>query len=76
MVEGAKYPIFWQFVGLAGFNYGILERLDSMGGRLVDNANFFHLDDLGKITDEQLYERLLNEFPAWIKQARLKGILK
>jgi len=61
---------------LAGFNYGILERLDSMGGRLVDNANFFHLDDLGKITDEQLYERLLNEFPAWIKQARLKGILK
>ncbi|MEG5037154.1 TerD family protein [Microcoleus sp. AT3-D2] len=76
IVEGAKYPIFWQFVGLAGFNYGILERLDSMGGRLVDNANFFHLDDLGKITDEQLYERLLNEFPAWIKQARLKGILK
>lgn len=76
IVEAAKYPIFWQFVGLAGFNYGILERLDSMGGRLVDNANFFHLDDLGKITDEQLYERLLNEFPAWIKQARLKGILK
>ncbi|MEG4047536.1 VWA domain-containing protein [Microcoleus sp. Pol17_C1] len=76
IVEAAKYPIFWQFVGLAGFNYGILERLDSMRGRLVDNANFFHLDDLGKITDEQLYERLLNEFPAWIKQARLKGILK
>ncbi|MEG4986545.1 VWA domain-containing protein [Microcoleus sp. BR0-C5] len=76
IVEAAKYPIFWQFVGLAGFNYGILERLDSMGGRLVDNANFFHLDDLRKITDEQLYERLLNEFPAWIKQARLKGILK
>ena len=76
IVDAAKYPIFWQFVGLAGFNYGILERLDSMGGRLVDNANFFHLDDLGKITDEQLYERLLNEFPAWIKQARLKGILK
>lgn len=76
IVDAAKYPIFWQFVGLAGFNYGILERLDSMGGRLVDNANFFHLDDLGKITDEQLYERLLNEFPAWIKQARLKAILK
>ncbi|MEG4225840.1 VWA domain-containing protein [Microcoleus sp. N9_B2] len=76
IVEAAKYPIFWQFVGLAGSNYGILERLDTMKGRLVDNANFFHLDDLGKITDEQLYERLLNEFPAWIKQARLKGILK
>jgi len=75
MVDAAKYPIFWQFVGLAGSSYGILERLDTMSGRLVDNADFFHVDDLGKITDEQLYERLLNEFPSWLKAARLKGIL-
>lgn len=76
MIEAAKYPIFWQFVGLAGFNYGILERLDTLSNRVVDNANFLHVDDLGKITDEQLYERLLNEFPSWMKQARAKGILK
>ncbi|MBD0304827.1 MAG: VWA domain-containing protein, partial [Tolypothrix sp. T3-bin4] len=76
MVDAAKYPIFWQFVGLAGSSYGILERLDTMGGRIVDNADFFHVDDLGKITDDQLYERLLNEFPSWIKEARLKGILR
>ncbi len=75
VVDAAKYPIFWQFVGLAGSSYGILERLDTMSGRLVDNADFFHVDDLGKITDEQLYERLLNEFPSWLKAARLKGIL-
>ena len=75
MVDAAKYPIFWQFVGLAGSSYGILERLDTMSGRFVDNADFFHVDDLGKITDEQLYERLLNEFPSWLKAARLKGIL-
>lgn len=76
VIDAAKYPIFWQFVGLAGSNYGILERLDTMdGSRIVDNANFFHVDDLGKITDDQLYERLLNEFPSWIKSARLKGIL-
>jgi hypothetical protein len=30
MVDAAKYPIFWQFVGLAGSSYGILERLDTM----------------------------------------------
>ncbi|MEH2118301.1 VWA domain-containing protein [Nostoc sp.] len=75
IIEAAKYPIFWQFVGLAGSNYGILERLDTMGGRILDNADFFHVDDLRKITDEQLYERLLNEFPSWMKQARAKGIL-
>lgn len=76
IIDAAKYPIFWQFVGLAGSSYGILERLDTMGNRVVDNADFFHVDDLRKITDEQLYERLLNEFPNWIKQARAKGILK
>ncbi|MGF1935052.1 MAG: VWA domain-containing protein [Nostoc sp. ChiQUE02] len=75
IVDAAKYPIFWQFVGLAGSNYGILEKLDNMNGRIIDNANFFHVDDLIKITDEQLYERLLNEFPTWIKEARAKGIL-
>ncbi|BAY42216.1 stress protein (plasmid) [Nostoc sp. NIES-2111] len=75
IVDAAKYPIFWQFVGLAGSNYGILQKLDNMNGRIVDNADFFHVDDLGKITDEQLYERLLNEFPAWIKKAMAKGIL-
>lgn len=76
VIDAAKYPIFWQFVGLAGSNYGILERLDTMSGRIVDNADFFHVDDLGKITDEQLYERLLNEFPSWMKQARAKGVLR
>ena len=75
VIDAAKYPIFWQFVGLAGSNYGILEKLDTMGGRIVDNADFFNVDDLRKITDEQLYERLLNEFPSWMKQARAKGIL-
>lgn len=47
-----------------------------MSSRIVDNADFFHLDVLGKITDEQLYERLLNEFQNWMKQARAKGVLR
>lgn len=76
IIDAAKYPIFWQFVGLAGSNYGILKKLDMMGDRVIDNANFFHVDDLGKITDEQLYDRLLNEFPSWMKQAKSQGILR
>ena len=67
ITDAAKHPIFWQFVGLGGSNYGILEKLDTMTGRVVDNANFFHVDDLAKITDEELYERMLNEFPTWLK---------
>lgn len=75
LVEASKYPIFWQFVGLGGSNYGILERFDTMKGRFIDNCNFFALDDIRNISDEKLYERLLNEFPDWLKSARDKRLI-
>jgi stress response protein SCP2 len=67
--------LFWQFVGLGQANYGVLQNLDEMPGRYIDNANFFALDDISRISDEELYDRLLSEFPVWIKEARAKGIL-
>jgi stress response protein SCP2 len=76
LVEASSHPIFWQFVGLGGSNYGILQDLDTMQGRVVDNANFFHVDDLKRIDDETLYNRLLGEFPAWLQEARAKRILR
>lgn len=71
----SKHPIFWQFIGLGGSDYGVLEHLDTMQGRLVDNVNFFAIDDYAVITDTQLYERLLGEFPSWLKEATAKGII-
>ncbi|MCX7745681.1 MAG: VWA domain-containing protein [Clostridia bacterium] len=76
LISASKEPIFWQFVGIGKANYGILSELDTMGGRYVDNANFFALDDIDKISDDEIYDRLLNEFPMWIRDAKAKGILK
>jgi stress response protein SCP2 len=76
MREAAQYPIFWQFMGLGGRNYGILEKLDTMSGRVVDNCGFFAIDDLRDLTEVQLYDRLLQEFPDWLKAARGKGIIR
>lgn len=73
--EAAKLPIFWQFVGLAGSNYGILEKLDDMSNREVDNCNFFALDDLHDLDEETLYDRLMEEFPGWLRAAKAKGIV-
>lgn len=73
--DAAKLPIFWQFVGIGGRNYGVLEKLDDMTGRVVDNCNFFALDTLTSVQDEKLYELLLEEFPDWLKQARLKNMI-
>jgi len=72
----ADKPLFWQFVGMGGSSYGVLERLDTLQGRLVDNAGFFAVDDIEQVSDEELYERLLSEFPQWVKAARAAGILR
>ena len=82
LIKSSKMPIFWQFVGLggAGFfgrflgTYGIFEKLSTLSGRYVDNANFFALDDFRKVDNAELYSRLLNEFPNWLKEAKAKRI--
>lgn len=76
IVESSDKPIFWQFVGIGDSNFDVLRRLDTMVGRVVDNANFFHVDDISQVSDEELYNQLLNEFPMWLKEAKDKGILK
>ncbi|MEA3641728.1 MAG: VWA domain-containing protein [Lamprobacter sp.] len=75
MREGARYPIFWQFMGIGGRNYGVLEQLDTMTGRIVDNCGFFAIDDLRNLTESQLYDRLLQEFPDWLRAAQSKGVI-
>jgi len=75
MMEVSGRPFFWQFVGLGGNGYGILERLDDMPGRVVDNCSFFAMDDLHDLTEEALYEKLMEEFPEWLIEARAKGII-
>jgi stress response protein SCP2 len=73
--EASYYPIFWQFVGLGGSGYGVLQRLDQMQGRYIDNAGFFAVDDYRSIADDELYSRLVKEFPVWLNKAKAKGML-
>ena len=75
ITEASHLPIFWQFVGVGGKNYGILEKLDTMSGRYVDNAGFFALDDFKKVSNEELYARLLEEFPSWLEEIKKKGMI-
>ena len=75
VVMSAKYPIFWQFVGIGNTSFKFLSHLDEMEGRLVDNANFFQLNDLDKISDNQLYKRLLQEYPQWLGYSEVKDML-
>ncbi|MEV3964666.1 VWA domain-containing protein [Nocardia sp. NPDC050193] len=74
MREASDLPAFWQFIGLGHADYGLLHTLDTMTGRRVDNAGFFSVDDIDTMTDADLYNRLLGEFPDWLSAAESAGI--
>ncbi|WP_460868917.1 VWA domain-containing protein [Rhodococcus aerolatus] len=73
--RAAGLPAFFQFVGVGQANYGLLTRLDELDGREVDNVGFFALDDIDAVSDAELYDRLLGEFPDWLRAARAAGVL-
>ena len=72
LIDSSKLPIFWQFVGVSGSDYGILENLGNINGRDIDNAKFFTLDDFSTVPNSELYSKILNEFPIWLKEAKKK----
>ncbi|NQX61195.1 VWA domain-containing protein [Paenibacillus qinlingensis] len=76
IVEASLKPLFWQFVGIGDSDFEVLKKLDTMEGRIVDNANFIHIKDIAKISDEDLYNQLLNEFPLWLKAAKDKRVIR
>jgi len=68
-------PIFWQFIGIGGSGYGALAKLDELSKRHIDNANFFAVDDLRQISEAELYDRMMKEFPMWLKEARARNMI-
>jgi hypothetical protein len=72
----ADLPIFWQFIGIGNGrreSFPFLNELDTMSGREVDNANFFPANST--MSNDDLYENILVEFPSWLKEVKSKGIL-
>ena len=74
--EASKLGIFWQFVGVGDAGFKFLSKLDTLNGRYIDNANFFSCADLDRISDEELFNRSLVEFPSYLNEARSKGLIK
>ncbi|MFK0115988.1 vWA domain-containing protein [Streptomyces sp. NPDC090994] len=82
LCKAARLPLFWQFIGFGDrgskqFDY--LRKLDELavpGKRAVDNAGFFHAgQDPRTVSDAELYDRLVGEFPKWLVEARAQGIV-
>ena len=76
MINASKYPIFWQFVGIGDGPFNFLERMDTMKGRYVDNANFLKIKYLENSSDNDLYKGLLQEYPSWLKDEKVKKLIE
>lgn len=75
VIEASRHGIFFQFVGVGPAKMDFLEDLDNMPGRVVDNANFFQVTDISRMSDSDLYGKLMNEYPKWLKEAKTKNII-
>ncbi|MCQ2469554.1 MAG: VWA domain-containing protein, partial [Ruminococcus sp.] len=75
LTEYSYKPIFWQFVGINGSNYGIFENLDIIKNRYVNNSSFFAFDDIRTVPDDFLYDRLLNDFSLWYREIKRLGMI-
>lgn len=71
----SKDPVFFQCIGIGGDRFSFLREIDELEGRVVDNAGFFEVNDLRHINDDELYNRMLSEFPSYLRDARAAGVL-
>ncbi|CAM5688137.1 VWA domain-containing protein OS=Streptomyces alboniger OX=132473 GN=CP975_18210 PE=4 SV=1 [Streptomyces alboniger] len=81
--RAARLPLFWQFIGFGdpgSRQFDFLRRLGDLAvpdRRVIDNAGFFHAGaDPRRMSDAELYDRLLGEFPQWLRAAREQGIVR
>jgi len=73
--QASKEPIFWQFMGVGSTRFDFLSKLDTMDGREIDNAGFFAVANPKNMSDDELYQKMLAEYPSWLIQARKKGMV-
>lgn len=76
LVAASKQPVFWKFISIGG-EIPFLKSLDEeVEGRTVDNANYRSVRNVDKLTDEQLFEILLEEYPSYLVDAKAAGLIQ
>lgn len=72
----SNYGIFFHFIGIGSSRFSFLDGLDNLSGRLLDNASFSKINDLEKLTDAQLYQDMMKEYPSWVVEAKRLNLIQ
>ena len=65
--KSCKSRVFYQFVGIGRSNFKYLKELDNLDGRAADNAAFIKVSEISDMSDEELYDKLLEQYPSWLR---------
>lgn len=65
--KSSEFPVFYQFIGIGSERFEYLQKLDDLDGRKVDNTAFISCRDIAKMSDDELYAKLLEQYPQWLK---------
>lgn len=67
----SRHKIFYKFIGMGNENFKYLRKLDNLSGRTVDNTAFCKVSSFDTLNDEQLYNKLLEQYPDWLKAMQI-----
>lgn len=76
LTDVSTAPIFWKFLSIGPEPMPFLEKLDTLKERFIDNANYEPIGDVDAIGDAELFRKMLEEFPDWLREARKAKLIK
>ena len=75
LIKTSRFRVFWQFIGLYGEEYGVLNHLDEIDGRHTQNAAFFKMEDLEDFMDSGFYRTIFANAAAWLEELGRRRML-
>lgn len=76
LTKASYAPVFWQFLSIGRENIPFLQKLDDLDGRYVDNADYKPVGNVDTLSDDELFNMILDEYPAWIVEQRRRGQIR
>ncbi len=68
IAQMAEENVFIMFVGIGNNSFSYLHHLDNFDERRCDNTGFTNIDIMGDVSDQELYNSLLEEYSSWVKK--------
>lgn len=76
LIDVSRHPMFIQFIALGRGPFPTLDRLDTMPGRVLDNADCVKAEEgIDGVADEDVFTAMMGEYPTWVTDATAKRII-